>query len=116
MRTSNTQLYLQAKACYSLPHSILVCESYQLILVNRYVSTVATGQVYPLRLPIKQDTVPLTIWSDPEDKFGLDDEVGWASLFPPGGGFVYLGPEKRRYGIEMFHSVSVSLIRRSIKY
>ncbi|OCH88793.1 hypothetical protein OBBRIDRAFT_706540, partial [Obba rivulosa] len=27
----------------------------------------------------------------------------WESIFPPGGGFIYLGPQDRPFGLSMYH-------------
>ena len=41
-----------------------------------------------------------------EWRFGVDGEADWDSIFPKGGGgYLHLGPDKRRYGIAMFHQV-----------
>jgi hypothetical protein len=66
------------------------------------------GKAYPLEVPIKLDTIMMTMGYEDDELFGLDNAVAWANMFPPGGGFLYLGEEKRRLTPEMFHSVSFS--------
>ncbi|TFK51120.1 hypothetical protein OE88DRAFT_1660444 [Heliocybe sulcata] len=36
---------------------------------------------------------------------GSDAEEEWESTFPRGEGFVYLGPERRRFGLSTFHQM-----------
>ena len=52
----------------------------------------------------------MTMGYEDDELFGLDNAEAWANMFPPGGGFLYLGEEKRRLTPEMFHSVSFPLV------
>ena len=39
----------------------------------------------------------------------------WASIFPPGGGFVHLGPSRRPFGLALFHQLHcLARIRRAM--
>jgi len=78
-------------------------------------SNAATGNAYPIELPTKLDTMMLTMGYEDDDLFGLDNAVAWANMFPPGGGFFYLGDDKRRFTTEMFHSLHcLDAIRQSL--
>ena len=70
-----------------------------------YTPSAATSHAYPIELPIKQDEIMMMMGVEDDEYFGLDNAVAWANMFPPGGGFIYLGEEKRRFTTEMFHSV-----------
>jgi hypothetical protein len=50
----------------------------------------------------------MTIQPNVNETFKIDNEVDWDSIYPPGDGYVFLGPQwdQRKFGIEMFHSVS----------
>jgi len=39
----------------------------------------------------------------------------WNSIFPPGRGFIHLGPNKRRFGLSMFHQIHcLDMIRQAM--
>lgn len=47
--------------------------------------------------------------------YQYNDTEEWQSIFPPGGGFVRLGPEHRMFGISMFHQLHcLDKMRRAI--
>lgn len=71
------------------------------------------GDDFPDYYPMKFDTVALTpensmhyhIW-DPSNASQPNHDINaveWRSVYPPGGGFVFLGPQKRPFGLAMFH-------------
>ncbi|KAF8514426.1 hypothetical protein BU17DRAFT_68362 [Hysterangium stoloniferum] len=64
------------------------------------------GEDYPTYYPIDLPPVSLT----PENTihyqiYSIDAASEWASIFPDGGGFVYLGPRKRPFGLALFHQM-----------
>lgn len=65
------------------------------------------GKDHPRTLDLDLgDKVALTI-SD-YDEYGVESPnavAEWKSVFPIGNGFVHLGPDKRRFGLSMFHQV-----------
>ena len=47
--------------------------------------------------------------------FTEDASREWESIFPPGGGFVFLGPEQRPFGLALFHQMHcLARIRRAM--
>ncbi len=74
------------------------------------------GEDYPMYYPLDIRDVLLV----PEDTvhYGItgsraDEE--WQSLFPKGGGFVCLGPERRKFGLALYHEMHcLDRIRRGI--
>ncbi|KAG1861300.1 hypothetical protein F4604DRAFT_1587943 [Suillus subluteus] len=66
------------------------------------------GEDYPTELPLRLDTVALKF--NESDHYGTSDEKAWAEWksldhFPHGHGFVRLGPDRRLFGISMFHQI-----------
>jgi len=68
--------------------------------------TAFENEDYPAYYPISLPTVSLT----PEDTlhyqiYSPDGAADWASVFPEGGGFLYLGQNKRPFGIALLHQM-----------
>jgi Mycotoxin biosynthesis protein UstYa len=64
------------------------------------------GDDYPAYYPIDLPPVSLT----PENTlhyqiYTTDAAVEWRSVFPPGGGFLHLGPDGRPFGLALFHQM-----------
>lgn len=64
------------------------------------------GSDFPPYYPIDLSPVSLT----PENTihyqiYSLDSSEEWSSVFPDGGGFLYLGPERRPFGLALFHQM-----------
>ena len=77
--------------------------------------TAYVGDDYPQYYDIDLPDVSLT----PENTihyqiFTEDAAREWGSIFPPGGGFVYLGPDARPFGLALFHQMHcLARIRRA---
>jgi hypothetical protein len=61
---------------------------------------------YPITLPAAvvspEDSVHYSLWENMTAK-----ELG--TMFPDGGGFLYLGPDKRPFGVALYHQMFVPL-------
>ncbi|KAI1783236.1 hypothetical protein LXA43DRAFT_903912 [Ganoderma leucocontextum] len=74
------------------------------------------GEDYPMYYPLDIRDVLLV----PEETAhyaitGPDADAEWQSAFPPGGGFVCLGPERRPFGLALYHQMHcLDRIRRGI--
>ncbi|KZO92674.1 hypothetical protein CALVIDRAFT_601317 [Calocera viscosa TUFC12733] len=62
------------------------------------------------------DPVALTI--DDTEHFQIatpDATADWNAIFPPGRGFIHLGPNNRRFGLSMFHQIHcLDMIRQAL--
>lgn len=74
------------------------------------------GDDYPQYYPVDLGQVSFT----PEDTvhyqiFSDEAEREWDSIFPDGGGILFLGPERRIFGLSLFHQMHCLVhIRRAI--
>jgi hypothetical protein len=78
-------------------------------LYRKFMLNISIGFVeddYPSYFPTKLPTVSLT----PEDTvhyqlWGNESSAELGAMFPRGGGFLYLGPDRRPFGVAMFHQL-----------
>ncbi|EIW52494.1 uncharacterized protein TRAVEDRAFT_52938 [Trametes versicolor FP-101664 SS1] len=81
--------------------------------INEYTFV---GDDYPQYYPVDLGAVSFT----PEDTVHYqissnDAENEWDSIFPDGGGFLLLGPQRRAFGLSLFHQMHCLVrIRRAI--
>ncbi|EPQ61277.1 hypothetical protein GLOTRDRAFT_30602 [Gloeophyllum trabeum ATCC 11539] len=62
------------------------------------------GEDYPQYLPL--NLPKKTMATDDMEHYSINSSTSdaeWAPLFPDGGGFVFLGPQNRPFGVSMFH-------------
>ncbi|EIN03771.1 hypothetical protein PUNSTDRAFT_93785, partial [Punctularia strigosozonata HHB-11173 SS5] len=78
------------------------------------------GDDFPRHLPLEQPLGPavLTVEDTVHYKLsGKDSNAEWASLYPPGGGFVHLGPLDRPFAISMYHQMHcLENLKRAVLY
>ena len=76
-----------------------------MIFLNRHRCTVAQSCSYWTEVP-DVPKAPLAVMNmGGLEVEGPGAEAAWDSLFPVGGGYLYIGDDHRRYGISMFHQV-----------
>jgi len=87
---------------------LILTASYPTRLVVRLLihPTAFDGDDYPVYYPVNLPPVSLT----PENTlhyqiYTKDAAVEWESVFPPGGGFLHLGPDGRPFGFALFHQM-----------
>ncbi|EJU03324.1 hypothetical protein DACRYDRAFT_65535 [Dacryopinax primogenitus] len=75
------------------------------------------GQDHPRELHLDLGE-PVALTVDDAEHFQLaapEAMSEWNSIFPPGRGFIHLGPNKRRFGTSMFHQIHcLDMIRTAL--
>lgn len=67
---------------------------------------VALGNIYGTRVHyVPQASMTIDEHTGNLEVEGPDAEKEWRSIFPPGGGYLYLGEDYRKMGISMWHQV-----------
>lgn len=93
----------------------LYSSSHACPIVEHFI-TAFVGDDYPQYYPVDLGAVSFT----PEDTVHYqissnDAENEWDSIFPDGGGFLLLGPQRRAFGLSLFHQMHCLVrIRRAI--